>query len=235
MTFSEKPSAFLGPFGQRVVRMAPSTRSTPIPGVPGPIENEIPISQLPLAGPMFGDEQLPVVQNGITCRTFAGVLGGLTVTLYSAINTELLTITTTNQILPLTAQPDGRMMFLFVNGRAFAEISGAFSVSLNAISWLSTVYSVNPGDEVVACYSFSNFGPPAGSLQEDILTITALNSLPRLSQIPNEQVFTLFVEGRPFFLSAASPAFTLSGNLITWTSTIYSVEPGAEVVAQYTF
>jgi hypothetical protein len=235
MTFSEKPSAFLGPFGQRVVRMAPSTRSTPIPGVPGPVENEIPISQLPLAGRMFGDEQVAIVQNGITCRTFAGVLGGLTLTLYSALNTELLTITARNQIPLLTAQPDGRMMFLFVNGRAFAEVSGAFSVSLNSIFWLSTVYSVNPGDEVVACYSFSNFGPPAGSLQEDILTITAPNTLPLLSQRPNEQVFTLFVEGRPFFLGTSNPAFTLFGNQITWISSIYSIAPGNEVVAQYTF
>jgi hypothetical protein len=44
---------------------------------PPPVENEIPISELPLAGPLFGDEQAVVVQNGITCRTTTlGFFGG---------------------------------------------------------------------------------------------------------------------------------------------------------------
>jgi hypothetical protein len=237
VTFLEKPSAFLGPFGQRMVRMAPSTRSTPIPGVPGPVENEIPISQLPLAGVLFGDEQVAVVQNGITCRALAGSLGSTSV--YSAIRNELLPITTQNSIPSLALPPDGQMVLLFVNGRVFAAVSGAFSVTSNTITWLSHLFSVNPGDEVVACYSYSAFGAPEGMMQEDILSITTVieagNVLPLLSQTPNFHSFTLFVEGRPFFLGVANPAFAVSGKLITWISTVYSVVPGNEVVAQYTF
>lgn len=43
---------------------------------PPPIEHEIPISQLPLAGPLFGDEQVAIVQNGITCRSTTLGFGG---------------------------------------------------------------------------------------------------------------------------------------------------------------
>ena len=63
------PFAFRGPFGRNTVEMATSVRTTPLDGVPGPIANEIPISQLPLAGSLDGSEQVPIVQNGITTRT----------------------------------------------------------------------------------------------------------------------------------------------------------------------
>jgi hypothetical protein len=184
---------------------------------------------------MFGDEQVAIVQNGITSRTLSGAFGDLTVTLDSTIRTELLTIVTQNVIPNLSLTPDGNMTFLFVNGRAFATVAGAFSVTGQTITWASTIYSVNPGDEVVACYSFGGTGSAGGAMQEDILTIATLNVLPPLSKTPNGEVFTLFVQGRPFFLGVASPAFSLSGNVITWTSTIYSVAPGNEVVAQYSF
>jgi hypothetical protein len=153
--------------------------------------------------------------------------------LASAIKTELLTIVTENIIPALSQVPDGQMTLLFVNGWAFADVSGAFSVSGNAITWLSTIFSVNPGAEVVACYTYVSTGPSGGGMQEDILTIASANVFPPLSQIPNGKSFTLYVEGRPFFLGVANPAFTLSGSQITWTSTVYSVQPGAEVVAQY--
>ena len=234
MTFSESPTAFRGPFERAYTRLSASTRMTPIEGTPPPAEEEIPISQLPLAGRLFGDELVPIVQNGITCRALAGEFGDLTASLISGIQSELLAITTQDVIPTLTAQPDGQMTFLFLNGLAFSAVAGDFTVSGRTITWTNTIYSVNPGDEVVACYTYgSSSGGPA-AVQEDVLTITSANVLPLLSQTPNGNSFTLYVEGRPFFLGVANPAFTLSGSLITWTSTVYSVQPGAEVVAQYT-
>jgi hypothetical protein len=77
MSFQESPVAFKGPFQRAHLNRSTSDRMTPIAGVPGPIENEIPISQLPLAGPLFGAEDVPIVQNGITCRTTLLDLGGV--------------------------------------------------------------------------------------------------------------------------------------------------------------
>jgi hypothetical protein len=220
----------------------PLPRSLPAPPsvvpsnspLPPPDQAYIPISQLPLAGPLFGDEQVAVVQYGITCRAMAGTFGGLSIALYSAIRNELLPIVTRNTIPQLIATPDGQMMFLFVNGRAFAEVSGAFTVFQRTINWTSSLFSINPGDEVVACYSYGSFSA-TGAIEEEVLSISSVNILPPLSHSPNGQSFTLYVEGRPFFLGVASPAFSLVRNVITWISTLYSVQPGDEVVAQYTF
>lgn len=63
------PYATHGAFGLvSDAKQGASTRSIPIPAIPGPLENEIPISQLPLAGPIMGDEMLVCVQNGIDVR-----------------------------------------------------------------------------------------------------------------------------------------------------------------------
>ena len=216
-------------------RRGPFSPASDVRSTPWPDPQYLPISQLPLAGPLFGDEQVAIVQFGITCRTVAAALsGGLTASLISGIRSELLTIATQNVFPALAAQPDGQMTFLFVNGLAFSAVAGDFTVSDRTITWTNTIYSVNPGDGVVACYTYgSSSGGPA-VVQEDVLTIASANVFPPLSQTPNGDSFTLYVEGRPFFLGVANPAFTLSGSQITWTSTVYSVQPGAEVVAQYT-
>ena len=44
---------------------------------------------------------------------------------------------------------------------------------------------------------------------------------------------TLMVNGRGFFNVGSPPDFSVSGNAITWLSTIYSVSPGDDVVAIY--
>jgi hypothetical protein len=232
--FSESQFAFRGPFSTAYVRISPSTRITPIDGTPEPIQEEIPISQLPLAGPIFGDELVPIVQNGITCRTTAASFGsGGTPAAGSTVETELLTITTLDVIPPLSKTPDGEMTLLIVNGRVFSDVSGAFSVSGNVITWIDPLFSIYPGDEVVATYTVAGGGSGGGGMQEDVLTITTLNVIPPLSAIPSGTAFTLFVDGRPFFLGVASPAFSILGVTITWISTIWSVNPGAEVVAVY--
>lgn len=72
----------------------------------------------------------------------------------STIKSELLPISIVNIIPPLSQRPDGQMTILYVNGRAFSDVSGAFSVSGNAITWASTIWGVSPGNEVVACYTY---------------------------------------------------------------------------------
>ena len=66
--FKESDRAFRGPFDKAFVKASTSTRQTPLDGLPPPVEIEIPISQLPLAGPLQGDEFVPIVQNGVTSR-----------------------------------------------------------------------------------------------------------------------------------------------------------------------
>lgn len=67
---------------------------------------------------------------------------------------ELLPISATNSLPNLTFIPAGGLMQIIVNGQTFTAQDGSFSVNGQVISWLSPIYSVNPGDVVVAIYSF---------------------------------------------------------------------------------
>jgi hypothetical protein len=64
-------------------------------------------------------------------------------------------------------------------------------------------------------------------------TITAPNVIPPLLFVPNGNVFLLIVNGRTFTLVDQPPAFTVSGQVITWSSAIYGLNPGDDVVAVY--
>ena len=64
-----------------------------------------------------------------------------------------------NALAPLTQTPwpsPAAPITLMVNGRGFFNTASPpdFSVSGSAITWLSTVYSVSPGDDVVAIYYY---------------------------------------------------------------------------------
>ena len=78
--------------------------------------------------------------------------------------------------------------------------------------------------------------PPAltQTIGQDVLAITTINILPPLSRAPDGKVLVLFVNGRPFFATVPSPAFTYAGNVISWISSTDTVPVGAEVVAVYT-
>jgi hypothetical protein len=69
-------------------------------------------------------------------------------------NMEPLTIATANVIPPLSYPPVGGLLMLVVNGATFTPDDGSFTYSGNTITWTSTIYSVNPGDTVVAIYSY---------------------------------------------------------------------------------
>ena len=68
----------------------------------------------------------------------------------------------------------------------------------------------------------------------EALSIVTINVLPDLARTPDGSILILFVDGRPFFAIGPSPGFTVLGKALTWISTLYSVPPGAEVIAVYT-
>lgn len=67
------------------------------------------------------------------------------------------------------------------------------------------------------------------------LTITTLNTIPQLAQNYSGEVFILVVNGYSFVLTGASPSFSVSGKNVTWLSTVWSINPGDDVVAVYSY
>lgn len=70
---------------------------------------------------------------------------------------EVVPVTAPNTFARLTNAPVvTNPITLMVNGRGFFPIgsSPSFSVSGDAITWLSAIYSVQPSDEVVAVYYY---------------------------------------------------------------------------------
>jgi hypothetical protein len=68
-----------------------------------------------------------------------------------------LTITVSNTFPALSFTPVVGLFLLIVNGTTFtlSDSPASFSVSGTTITWLSTVWGVNPGDTVVAVYTHS--------------------------------------------------------------------------------
>ena len=67
----------------------------------------------------------------------------------------------------------------------------------------------------------------------EAVTVNSVNALAPLSQTPASNAVTLSVNGRGFFNVGSPPDFSVSGNVITWLSTTYSVSPSDDVVASY--
>lgn len=68
----------------------------------------------------------------------------------------------------------------------------------------------------------------------EALPVLAVNTLPTLSYVADNNIMVLFVNGQAFFPIGPQAAFTVNSQTITWTSTIYSLTPGAAVIALYT-
>jgi hypothetical protein len=66
------------------------------------------------------------------------------------------------------------------------------------------------------------------------VAITALNALAPLSKVADGNFIELFVDGRPFFPVGTTPDFSVSGKVVTWLNTIFSLIPGSTVIAVYT-
>jgi hypothetical protein len=71
-------------------------------------------------------------------------------------------------------------------------------------------------------------------IKMEALPITTTNMLPALSYAPNGVMMMLFVNGTAFFSIGPQAAFTVASNVLTWTSTFFSVPVGAAVIAVYT-
>lgn len=67
---------------------------------------------------------------------------------------EQLTCIVQDVLTNLTADPVGGLFQLDVNGQIFTPVDGSFIVAGRVIIWGSTIYSINPGDTVVAIYSY---------------------------------------------------------------------------------
>jgi hypothetical protein len=70
---------------------------------------------------------------------------------------QAVTVTGVNTFAPLAHAPLPNPITLMVNGRGFFSVGTPpdFSVSGNTITWLSAIYSVSPGDKVVALYFYT--------------------------------------------------------------------------------
>jgi hypothetical protein len=82
-------------------------------------------------------------------------------------------------------------------------------------------------------------GPPGptgtGQYFMEALTVTTLNTLSNLTHTPLGNFIELIVNGRIFLPVGTSPPFSFTGTVITWLSTIYSLNPGDDVAVTYTY
>jgi hypothetical protein len=258
--FSEKPTAFKGPFSKAYVNLSTSTRQTPIAELPPPIQEEIPISQLPLAGGLFGDEMVAVVQNGITCRSTAAAVSGsgMGPTNLTRVASLIYPATVGQSVFPLS-EPDyydntyvllgGDVLQVTVGGLRLAPDDGTgfggytVDVADNQIVLVTPfgmdqVVIVGAGDLVIIDVSVPTGVAPApptssNNFAMDALSIVALNVIPNLSHVPSGGLMQIIVNGRVFCPVGEQPPFSYSGVQITWLSTIWAVVPGDEVVAVY--
>lgn len=76
---------------------------------------------------------------------------------FSEIMMEEIIITSVNTFPPLSQTYSGKIFLLIVNGYTFVPVGASppFSISGKNITWLSTIWSVNPGDSVVAIYYYT--------------------------------------------------------------------------------
>ena len=67
---------------------------------------------------------------------------------------EQLTIATLNTFPSVQFTPAGGLFLLTINASTYTPDDGSFTLSGKNITWTSTFVSVNPGDTVVAVYSY---------------------------------------------------------------------------------
>lgn len=83
--------------------------------------------------------------------------------------------------------------------------------------------------------AWSTFGVVGQAVSMEQKTITTTNVIPPMNQTPSSAVFELIVNGRTFTLVDPEPSFTITGNVVTWVNSNYSLNPGDDVIAIYTW
>lgn len=228
-------------FDQRSV----STRSSPIPGVPYSTPPQLPISQLPLVSALLGGEMIPMVQNGITVRASASLVGGVGAApaFTQKVNSLYYQVSGTSPqaVFPLST-PD-----LFGNTY---QLGAGPSVSIEVSSWgvrltptidflvdynANTITLINPagvGQTVVIDFFAVE---PGAAFAVEAVNVTATNTLAALAYQPDGKVIVVFVNHMAFFAVGSPPSFSLSGKTITWNShEPISINPGDNVIVVYT-
>jgi hypothetical protein len=100
-----------------------------------------------------------------------------------------------------------------------------------------TLVNPPPFNEWVQISPCDTGTPPAalaGVTMEQVAVLSQ-NTLANLLNFPDQQLLQIYVNGRAFFPVGTSPDFSVSGQTITWLSTIYGIDPGATVIAVYTW
>ena len=123
---------------------------------------------------------------------------------------------------------------VFRSGNRLTYMSDyTFDVSSNEVTFISPV-----GDNEPIIIELATVPPTAAVvgmiIKTEVLPITMPNIIPALSYPPNGVMMMLFVNGMAFFSIGPQAAFTVSSNMITWTSTLFSLPVGAAVIAVYT-
>ena len=129
---------------------SPIANGTTMAIIPGQTFFAIPGSTLPMSvASSIADHQFISVQ---------WIDTGGDVVLDSILTMEELTVTATNTLSNLMHTPNGGQIILVVNGTSFMPVgpSPAFSYTGNVITWLSTIYGLNPGDNVSITYSYNS-------------------------------------------------------------------------------
>ena len=75
---------------------------------------------------------------------------------------------------------------------------------------------------------------PAGVSMEPVAVLSQ-NTLANLANFPDRQLLQLYVNGQAFFPVGSAPDFSVTGQVITWLNTFYGIDPGATVIAVYTW
>jgi hypothetical protein len=220
-------------------------------GTPGSTESEIPISQLPLAALLTGAEDVPIIQNGITCRTTATAIGsiGAAPAYLNKILSLVYVAAAAQTVFSLNAPDRYGNVYALTNNNGLQVTAGGnrlvqddgtgfggYTINLtnNTVTFL---YPLGAGEIVV----FDIYGliaqtisTAASQLRMDVLPIVTQNIFPPLTYTPDGQMIIVFVNRTAFFAAASPPDFAVSGSTITWQSTLYSVPAGAQVTVVYT-
>ena len=238
--------AFAGVAGL-MLKQGVSTRYTPIPGIPGPDMNQIPVSQLPLAAPLQGDEMVPMVQNGQSVRAPATAIGSTGFPAAVNVNRviSLYYVASAAQEIFSLATPDrfGNTAELAV-GMTVDATAGGIRLALDDGTGYGG-YTVTIVEDVVTLLSPAGAGEQIiidvyenlaeQGIEMDGLTISTQNVIPPLSKAPNGELLILFVNGYPFFPVGSLPSFTYTGTTLTWISLTANVPVGASVFAVYSY
>ena len=106
---------------------------------------------------LVGTEQLWAIQNGGDVRVTTSQIAALVSTVLGLISIEPVTVTGINTLAPLLHTPITGIIMICINGTAFFTVGSqaAFTVTGNVVTWTSSVYDINLGDDVVALYAYS--------------------------------------------------------------------------------